>query len=536
MIKRMMRRWPFYPWLFVLYAVLFVYSRNVGEVVALEVGGIIVLIMLITLLLFGIIYVLVRKVYAAAAILGVLVITFFTYGHVANLTSSLIPGTILMYSYVGLMVLAIGMIHRARRSFDFARPVSSLNIFVLVLIAMTMPPIVAYFVRSLRPEPPLIANEHPLSSDSAERPDIYYIVLDAYSSNSHFLRDYGYDNSDFTRALEQRGFFVAYDSKTSYAVTLPSISTALNMRFIEEQDITAAAQKPSAVYYYRTLIADNAVAQELQGRGYMYIDMLSGFAIPSSIADINIDFYSAGPRYYVGIEGQEAALNYKQGFVTLLLATTSLHTLNDPWESVRPFFVDSSLDHRSPVRALMTWDEAEKIAEMPEATFTLVHIIKPHNPISFDQDGNIIEPPSGLSTEERALYFFDQLKFVNARTLEMIDTILANSSTPPIIVIQGDHGSHLGESNSLDGRATNFEILNAYYLPGQPDCITDPAIIPINSFRSVLNCYFDTDYPLLEPRYFATPAGYVNLFLFEPVDMEQWMREREANPLYNPAR
>jgi hypothetical protein len=530
----MLKRWPLYPWLIALYAVLFVYSRNVSEVFAIEVAVLIAVIQIVIALLFGLIFLLTRKRDVSAAILGILVTAFFTYGHIAYLTRQFLPGTVLMYLYVGLMVIGIGMIHRARKSANFASIAFPANVFASILIVMTLPPLISYLVRSLQPEPPLVVQEHPQLNNAPDRPDIYYIVLDGYSSNQHLLRDYGYDNSAFTDQLEQRGFFVAYESKTSYGLTLTSISTVLNMRYIDERDMAAARQKPSSVYYYRSLIADNTVASELQARGYTYIDLLSGFAVPSTIADINVDFFEEGPRYYFGLEGQEAARSYRQGFTTLLLATTSLYSISDPQQGIQPLFVHTSYDYLSPARALMTWSEAEKIAQMPEATFTYVHILKPHEPISFDSDGNIIVLPPHLSNDEEAPYFFDQVEFVNTRTLEMVDNILAASSTPPIIIIQGDHGSVLGHPQSLDGHRTNFEILNAYYLPDHPDCITDPAIIPINSFRSVLNCYFNTDYPMLEPRYFAMPGNYENMFLFEPVDIDQWMKEREANPLYDP--
>ena len=47
-------------------------------------------------------------------------------------------------------------------------------------------------------------------------------------------------------------------------------------------------------------------------------------------------------------------------------------------------------------------------------------------------------------------------------------------------------------------------ILNAYYLPGQKTEALYPSISPVNSFRVVLNEYFDQDLPLLPDRqYFA---------------------------------
>ncbi len=56
----------------------------------------------------------------------------------------------------------------------------------------------------------------------------------------------------------------------------------------------------------------------------------------------------------------------------------------------------------------------------------------------------------------RAGYIY-AVEYINARMLTIVSEILAQSTTPPIIIIQGDHGF---------GEGDNFPILNAYYLPG----------------------------------------------------------------------
>jgi hypothetical protein len=533
MMMNVFKRWPLYPWLFVLYPILFVYAQNVDEIFVEEVAIVLTFFLALATLLFRIFNRISKNIYFSAALLTVLIIPFFTYGHIATLTDNLFPDIALSALYFLLCVSGIVIIVRMRKTWNFEYSVASLNLIGAVLILMTLPALLGYYYRQMIQPPDSEAFEHPRLDDSTQRPDIYYIILDAYSSNRHLLRDFGYDNSDFTDALEERGFFVAYDSKTSYGLTVVSLASSLNMRYIDESDAEAGARTRSGVHYYRTLVADNAVALELQTRGYTYIDMLSGFAVPSTIADVNIDFYASGPEYYYGVEGQQQARSAKRGFVPLILNATIFPNFSDSQDVMQPLLINTSYNFLAPQRALMTWDEAEKIPEMSEATFTFIHIIKPHGPTSFDRNGNIIDPEHPPDT---ALHpFFEQLQFINARTLEMIDTILEKSSTPPIIIIQGDHGSRLGSVQSLDGKRTNFEILNGYYLPGQPDCITDPAIIPINSFRQVLNCYFGTDYPLLEEHHFAMPKNYADVFFFEAVDIDEWMREREPNPLYDPA-
>jgi hypothetical protein len=76
--------------------------------------------------------------------------------------------------------------------------------------------------------------------------------------------------------------------------------------------------------------------------------------------------------------------------------------------------------------------------------------------------------------------------------MEIVPKIIANSATPPIILIQGDHGPTV--ASSPRARMSN---LSAYYLPGV-DASVYPTITPVNTFRVVFNEYFGQDLELLE--------------------------------------
>jgi hypothetical protein len=82
--------------------------------------------------------------------------------------------------------------------------------------------------------------------------------------------------------------------------------------------------------------------------------------------------------------------------------------------------------------------------------------------------------------------------FINQRILPIVKNILAQSKTPPIIVIQGDHGA------VLDNMQRRMSNLNVYYLPGGGDQLLYDGITPVNTFRVILKHYFGLDLPLLE--------------------------------------
>jgi hypothetical protein len=101
-----------------------------------------------------------------------------------------------------------------------------------------------------------------------------------------------------------------------------------------------------------------------------------------------------------------------------------------------------------------------------------------------------------------------QVQCVNRLVLDAISEILKNSETPPIIIIQGDHGPglHLDwESFENSSVYERFGILNAYYFPDQAYGELYPGISPVNSFRVVLNEYFNQRYALLpDHSYYST--------------------------------
>jgi hypothetical protein len=92
-----------------------------------------------------------------------------------------------------------------------------------------------------------------------------------------------------------------------------------------------------------------------------------------------------------------------------------------------------------------------------------------------------------VDTEHQTEGYLSQVQYINSRIIPILQTIIADSRTPPIIVLMGDHG--LRDKN-------RYVNLNAYYLPNGSQGLY-PSISPVNSFRVILNEYFGANYPLL---------------------------------------
>jgi hypothetical protein len=111
--------------------------------------------------------------------------------------------------------------------------------------------------------------------------------------------------------------------------------------------------------------------------------------------------------------------------------------------------------------------------------------------------------------------YLDQLMFINQEILAAVDGILAKSKTPPIMVIQADHGSGIFfDPTSIEKSCLyeRFSILNAYYLPGVDPNSVPMDLSPVNSFRFIFNAYFQTSLELLPNRqYFSISERFYQL-------------------------
>jgi len=353
---------------------------------------------------------------------------------------------------------------------------------------------------------------------TSDTPDIYYIILDGYTRADALQDIYGFDNQNFIEALHERGFYVAEQSRSNYIRTVVSLPSSLNMSYVNFAEDQAGWRSVNYLPLY-DLIRHGQVQTMLQNIGYSIVAFDSDFPFTDwKDADTYLSPYS---------------VNISE-FERVFLGTTAMGA-----------FFDTGLPFSNGLRALLplpsyetrrtkirfAFDQVRKIPEIGGHKFVFVHIIAPHPPFVFDRDGAAQEfsrPFANLDGEnykgteaEYLSQYTEQLQFVNTNILLAIDSILANSSRPPIIIIQGDHGggSHLDPS-SLD-TSCMFErvsILNAYYLPGGKTDLLYPSITPVNTFRVVFNAYFGTNYPMLPDRTYYSP--HVNPYDFVDISEE----------------
>ena len=345
-----------------------------------------------------------------------------------------------------------------------------------------------------------------------ELPDIYYIILDAYGRADKLKESYSYDNSDFIEWLTSRGFYVASKSRSNYQSTPYSLSSSLNMKylnFLTEQ--LGKNNKDTRVFYQ--MIENNEVVNFLKARGYQFVHFSSGSVVTSHNKNADIEFV------YSPINLNE--------FDRVLIETTWLRAI-----------VSHLVGKERGKQILYNFEKIGEVPNIEGPIFLFAHILSPHAPYIFDQQGNFIpqnkyEVEGGVGEQKQA--YIDQLIFINKKIKELVDKILSQSEKPPIIILQSDHGPPLsGDMNHptealLKDRMAN---LNAYYLPNNGDKLLYDSITPVNTFRLIFDFYFKTDYKLLEDKsYFPKPGSIFDFVLIPDEDSVVWdiLRRRRGN-------
>jgi hypothetical protein len=465
-----------YPFLFSIYFVLRMYEPNAHGIPPRDLIRPLLVSLLVTTVFFLLFLRLVRRPQTAALMTTVLVLAFYLY----TLAYTVLPlrrflpsrsFAILWGLTAILLIVLLGWKLRARPSPDV---IAGFNLMAFILLMFPIVQLSVNAVSWVLIPPPKVS--HAIDRDlPADAPDIYYIILDAYPRADVLKKVYGYDNTPFLQSLKDLGFYVAECSQSNYSITGLSLTSSLNMDYL--QNLSDSFRPDTGEFQTLFKYLDqNAVRESVTNMGYETVAFASGFPW---VGWQNADVFIAPP---------DGPMTEFEG---LLLQSTYAHLLdNTPIVDY-----DEEFAERFRVRTRLVLGSFDRLASEPGPKFVFIHLILPHPPYAFDENGNSV--PAGQSSDPKKGYL-DQVKFANKAILPALKTLIEKSKTPPVIILQGDHGPLL--EDDLDAEVKN---LNAYYLPKGSEMLY-PTISPVNSFRIVFNTYFGTHLPLLEDiNYFS---------------------------------
>lgn len=524
-----MRNKIFYPFIFAMFPILTLFSQNVDQIRFPVTYRSFVIELLMTISILLILQLIVKDWHRSALICFIIIILFFTYGHTYLLTKDFRIAGLLVGRHRYLIVLwslilylsSWLIVKKIKDPKSLAAPLNLISIGLLVL------PIVTIARFEIRLSEEIRTSQHlsdqscgDLTRKAKRSPDVYYIILDAYAGHDVLWEAYGFNNTQFLESLSEMGFYVADRSQSNYNHTELSLSSSLNMNYLDEIDPIFGEGGPPDNSPLWGLLTQSLVRKNFECLGYKTVTFDSGY-------------YWTGWRdsdYFIGVETESvgdirriAGIN---SFESLLIETSAGVIINSFADQL-PSFIQAELEHpyqEHRNRVLSTLNAlGDYLPSLPGSKFVFAHLLVPHPPYIFGPNGEPAEQygaftlgnDKGESGEVPELIGYpNQVTFTNNVVLETIDKIISSSRVPPIIIVQGDHG--IGR-HSLD----KVSILNAYYFPEMSNQHLYPEITPVNTFRFLFDKYFGGQFSLLEDVTFFSPMNEKNKYNFTVIPNER---------------
>jgi hypothetical protein len=363
-----------------------------------------------------------------------------------------------------------------------------LTLVAIVLVAYTS----ARVYRGMPDEGAPLGSLPPIPSTSERTPmrglpDIYLVVLDKYTNSQVLAQHFGFDNGDFERFLRSRGFVIPRYSQANYPGTQLALASLLNLDYI---------QNLPGQHRLDDLIENNRLAKFLSLRGYRFVFFPTAFRFTSHNrhADLQLPL------------PQEVRGEFRVAWER----TTLLPELARAGCAL--FDCEASGGRLAPETAeLMDWkfERMIELAGSNQPTFVLAHLLLPHEPFIYRADCSHRTPywpaNAGMLGDKAATDgYLEQISCVNRKLSTLVDSIIARSRRPPVILLQADHGHGrlrtLPEYREVDAYRLRERMaaFSAYLLPGVDTTEVGDSITPVNGLRLMLRRYFGADLPPLE--------------------------------------
>jgi hypothetical protein len=319
-------------------------------------------------------------------------------------------------------------------------------------------------------------------ADVGPQRDIYLIVLDEYANAEATMGRYGFDNREFLDSLERLGFTIP-TVHSNYMHTVLSIPSLLNASHLLElgREVPGRTSDPALPNY---LAENSRVVSFLKAHGYHFA-FFPSFWWPATRHNRHADVDGSGS----GGPGLARALGHSElrRDLRIMSVLDLLHRENQ-WHA-------ADADHIS-----HTFAGLARVPAIPGPVFAFAHVISPHKPFTFDEHCRTL----GASAERRpGGGYVRQVECLDHMVLRLVTTLLRESDVPPVILLQGDHGT---SASAFDSASTvdqipaaaareRFAAFGAYYLPGAGHKAMGDSVTVVNVLGDVLRAYFAADLP-----------------------------------------
>ncbi|MBX7133730.1 MAG: LTA synthase family protein [Fimbriimonadaceae bacterium] len=477
---------PIHPPLIAVYPVLAIYSANMSLWSSSELWMPLLVSLISSLGLWSLAALFGRSWLRGALVATGITVCIFLFRDVTE--------TVGLWGWIGASLLTVFLCARTWKGMGLIT--RFLNATAVILVVLSLASILQTGLRIreriARSAKPAIPSTARVTAKSL--PDVFYIILDGYGRSDELQRVFGIDNRPFLKQLESLGFIVCTDSYANYVQTEISLASSLNLDYVEnlfKSSGTPAVDRASL----DRMIDASVVARQFSERGYVFVAVTTGFP---------------------ALEFQTADITLPAQKHSMLLGAT-LMQLTPLRESGK--LVQSQFDERRKLlkSGIQTLGALSKRGSRPR--FVVAHILAPHPPFVFGPNGEERRPNTQYSYADGSHFFAnggtedayrsgyrDQLEWLNSSLIPQLEA-LCKLQPPPILILQGDHGSKLmldQESATQTDVREAFANLMALKVPEDLRQEVPMNLTPVNIFRILMNAIFDTNSAILPNRsYFS---------------------------------
>jgi hypothetical protein len=315
--------------------------------------------------------------------------------------------------------------------------------------------------------------------------DIYLIVLDEYANAEVTGRVLGFDNRVFLDSLRRLGFVVpaVHSNYLHTFLSLPSMLNASHIAGLSGELGRRSIDRTVPDY----LVEHNRTVPFLKSQGYQFAFFPSlSWEATSHSSQADVEFHAW--------HGLDLAREVTRSGLRQILNETSLLRYFDRG--------GARLVRRHVVRTLAAIAQVPKMPGPP--VFTFAHVLSPHGPYVFDRGcGPARQRTGGTRSQRKAVAYVEQIQCLDRMVLELVTTLLRTSELPPVILLQGDHGSkslHFDQAASaeqipLAAARERLGAFGAYYLPDDAREAFGDSVTVVNVMGNVLRSYLGAALP-----------------------------------------
>lgn len=473
----------FYFLLLPLFFVLNGYRQHYPVVPVIDVLQLLAMYTIASLIIFFLLLWLLKKSGKAAFVTIILFSVHFFFGYVHDFLRDIFTSTFIpRYSFI-LPVLILMIIFffylLKRKDWQLTRISFYLTALLTIFLVIEVP--LLFLTIKKQQQRQLLSGDFNFSiCTDCPRPDIYLIVTDEYAGNETLGKNFGFQNTSFTNALQERGFFIVQNSLSNYNSTPFSVASLLNMDYLN--DIKGSHRVKKDLQQCYELINQNRVASFFKEHGYeIHNNSIFRFSQQAAVTD---ETFIPSATSFITSQTLLSRIEEELGYHLV-------HSLN-----MKKFLKQINLKDLKNNEKIISRTTEMASQKKGVSKFVYTHLMMPHYPYYFNKNGMSYDWRNLEHYNTDKERYIQYLQFCNTKFLGLIDHIIKNSPLPPIIVFISDHGFRQTKNpSSISEVYNNF---NAVLLPERNFAGFYNNMSLVNQFRVVLNTSFRQQFPMLK--------------------------------------